>query len=512
MVNQLKFYRDVVSRICSSLHIEAAMFRVLPCLAEYIPVDEMYVSIYNYNQDEYRVIAKADTDGGILLNQSIPMSPEAITLIRYLDENHPCIIDDWKKDAVVRDIFNTPSYPSGPCMLIPLTIENHMAGVLFLLNWEKIPYTQEHAKLLLSVSQPFCIALQNALRYQNLKNLKQQSDEENAYLKKERERGCTVIGKDNGLKEVYDAVKRVAPLNSTVLLLGETGTGKEVIAREIHRLSEREKHLMVCVNCGAIPETLLDSELFGYEKGAFTGANAQKSGYFERANGGSIFLDEIGELTADAQVRLLRVIEQRQIERVGGVKSIPINTRIICATNRDLTEMVEKGTFRRDLYFRISVFPITIPPLRERKEDIPSLVEYFLRQKSKELGIRQVPRCSSTDMALLMEYGWPGNVRELQNLIERALILSGNDNVCFAPLLANCQPSAGAGQTGLDSMNESMAKHIKKALKQSGGRIEGRGGAAELLDIHPNTLRNRMKKLDIHAGDYKAYHKAFGDF
>jgi transcriptional regulator with GAF, ATPase, and Fis domain len=282
-------------------------------------------------------------------------------------------------------------------------------------------------------------------------------------------------------------------------LYGETGVGKEVIANAIHYSSPRRNGSFIKVNCGAIPETLIDSELFGHEKGAFTGAIAQKRGRFERAEGGTIFLDEVGELPPQVQIRLLNVLQNKEIERVGGTKTIPVDIRIVSATHRHLEDMVKEGSFREDLWFRLNVFPIIIPPLRQRKGDIPALVHHFIERKNMELKTGSIPSIAPGAIERLKAYDWPGNVRELQNIVERALIRSKDGIISFDRFIGS---SHGTGPAPEESMtilplDELNARHIKKALDTAHGRINGRGGAAELLGIHPNTLRKRMDKLGI---------------
>jgi transcriptional regulator with GAF, ATPase, and Fis domain len=346
------------------------------------------------------------------------------------------------------------------------------------------------------------------LRHQEVSRLKDMLADDNRYLYEELRSaaGDEIIGSDFGLKAVMRMVQQVAPLDSPVLLLGETGTGKEVIANAIHYSSRRKDGPFIKVNCGAIPETLLDSELFGHEKGAFTGAISQKRGRFERANKGTIFLDEIGELAAQAQVRLLHVLQKKEIERVGGTTSIPVDIRIISATNRNLQEMIASGRFREDLWFRLNVFPITIPPLRQRKEDIWALVHHFIERKTKELKLKERPVLGHGAIDRLVAYDWPGNVRELENVIERALIQSRGGVLSFETVLARQDPGrhegrleAGGNRTVLP-LDEMTVQHIRQALEMAGGKINGPGGAAQILGIHPNTLRNRMKKLGIPYG------------
>ncbi|MDX1702055.1 MAG: sigma-54 dependent transcriptional regulator, partial [Melioribacteraceae bacterium] len=315
--------------------------------------------------------------------------------------------------------------------------------------------------------------------------------------------GEEIIGAHFGLRDVMHKVQQVAALNSPVLLLGETGVGKDVIANSIHYSSSRNDGPFVSVNCGAIPDTLIDSELFGHEKGAFTGALAQKRGRFERANGGTIFLDEIGELPLQAQVRLLKVLQTKEIERVGGVKTIHLDIRVIAATNRNLEEMVKDGKFREDLWFRLNVFPIWIPPLRDRMSDMPALLQHFINLKAKELKLSITPQLELGTIEYLMQYHWPGNVRELQNVVERALILNPRGPISFKNLVVGEKKVSNEPITKSDeilSLEEMNYRHIEKVLKTVNGKIHGKGGAAELLKVNANTLRNKMNKLGI---DYK---------
>src|SRR5512136_3395663 len=355
------------------------------------------------------------------------------------------------------------------------------------------------------------------LRHQEVSRLKDMLADDNRYLFSELRlvSGEEIIGSDFGLKTVMDMVQQVAPLDSPVLLLGETGTGKEVIANAIHYSSPRKDGPFIKVNSGAIPETLVDSELFGHEKGAFTGAISQWRGRFERADKGTIFLDEIGELPSHAQVRLLHVLQKKEIERVGGTSSIPVDIRIISATHRNLEEMIASRRFREDLWFRLNVFPIMIPPLRQRKEDIPALVHHFIDRKSIELRLTERPVLAPDALERLEAYDWPGNVRELENLIERALIHSRGGILSFEMLSAPQVPAgrevareAGRNRTVL-SLDEMNAQHIRQALETAGGKINGPGGAAQILGLHPNTLRSRMNKLGIPYGR-KSWHLSSG--
>jgi transcriptional regulator with GAF, ATPase, and Fis domain len=378
-------------------------------------------------------------------------------------------------------------------------------GVLILMKRGRDVYSERHAALLRSVREPIRIAMSNARRYVELLQLKERLADDNRAMHRELEQlsGTRVVGADLGLRPVMEMVRRVAPLSSPVLLLGETGSGKEVIANAIHLASPRHEQPFVRVPCGAIPEALLDSELFGHEKGAFTGALTLKRGRFERAEGGTVFLDEIGELTPEAQVKLLRVLQEKEFERLGGTQTLHADVRVIAATHRDLAGMVRAGTFREDLWFRLNVFPIYIPPLRQRREDIPSLIQFFIDRKTRELSLPPCPAVSAETLQPLLEYDWPGNVRELQNVVERALILSQGRPLTFPNLesaLAGTPPTPEAARSEFPELDAVIDRHIRQALTKARGRVEGEGGAADLLGLNPSTLRARMRKLRIPFG------------
>ena len=333
--------------------------------------------------------------------------------------------------------------------------------------------------------------------HEQVKRLKTQLEEENIYLKEELKQSFEeLVGDSDALNEVLFKIQQVAPTDATVLITGETGTGKELVARAIHDGSTRANRPLVKVNCAALSSNLIESELFGHEKGAFTGATARKIGRFELANGGTIFLDEIGELPLESQVKLLRVIQESEFERLGSAKSIKIDVRIIAATNRDLKVEAEKGTFREDLWYRLNVFPVTVPPLRQRPEDIPLLVEHFIRRFSKKLG-KTITSVSPTTLKNLQDHSWPGNVRELANVIERATINSRGSVLRVAEELDTTLVNTTAVPV-LKSLEEVERDHILTVLEETNWRIEGNQGAARILGINPSTLRARMMKLGIH--------------
>jgi transcriptional regulator with GAF, ATPase, and Fis domain len=304
-----------------------------------------------------------------------------------------------------------------------------------------------------------------------------------------------LIGQSPALQAVLDKVRSVAPTDASVLITGETGTGKELIARAIHSASKRRDKPLIKINCAAFPTGLVESELFGHEKGAFTGAIARRSGRFELADGGTIFLDEIGEIPPETQVKLLRVLQEREFDRVGGGSPIKVDIRILAATNRNLLQAVREKTFREDLYYRLSVFPISLPPLRERKEDIPLLVHFLVHKFAARIG-KRIDGVTEQTMRRLIDYPWPGNIRELENILERAVILTTGTTLAIAPDVLPLSDAAPAARPQL-TLESVERDHIVAVLHQTDWVIEGPRGAARILGLHPNTLRNRMKKLGI---------------
>ncbi|MBP1711494.1 MAG: domain S-box [Deltaproteobacteria bacterium] len=326
--------------------------------------------------------------------------------------------------------------------------------------------------------------------------MKEQLEVENIYFRHEnkmKHQFENIIGQSDGLKYVLYRAEQVAPTNTTILILGETGTGKELIADAIHNLSPRKDRPLFTVNCAALPANLIESELFGREKGAFTGADARRIGRFEVANGSTLCLDEIGELPLELQAKLLRVIQHHEFERLGSSHTIKIDVRIVATTNRDLTEEVRQGRFRQDLFYRLNVFPITVPPLRQRKDDIPLLVGSFIERFSRKLG-KRITSISKETMHTLQEYPWPGNVRELESIIERAVILSPGPVLQLVDKLKISAPPISAA---VRTLEETERNQIMKILEETGWRIEGHDGAAAILGIHASTLRARMHKLGI---------------
>jgi transcriptional regulator with GAF, ATPase, and Fis domain len=383
----------------------------------------------------------------------------------------------------------------------------------------KKSFSRQHIEFLTALQEPLAVALDNDARLHELAALREAAEAERQSLLRRlgrNEPGDTIVGEDSGLAQVMQRVDLVSRSEVPVLILGETGTGKELVARAIHNRSERHSGPFLRVNCGAIPRELIDSQLFGHERGSFTGASGTRQGWFERADMGTLFLDEIGELPLDAQVRFLRVLQDGFVERVGGTKSIRVNVRVVAATHRDLASMVRDAAFREDLWYRINVFPILLPPLRDRVEDIAALARHFAERAAIRFGLAPVVP-TDDDIQLLQSYDWPGNIRELGAVIDRAAILGDGHSLELAAALGVAMPAVerlairgtSPGRPirstrggAIAPLNDAMRAHIEAALHVTNGRVEGARGAARLLQINPHTLRARMRKLKI---DWAAY-------
>ena len=513
-MDENNFFRQATIRICGHLEIEKGMSSCLRFLEPFIPVETMYLQLYELNLGAMRVIAKATAKKGTRIDVLNPFTAEAkqSLAMRRIDLEKSLlpevlIINHPESDPISRTMLESLGENMDSSILVmSLIMDDVPLGGLVVITKGNDRYTDEHARLLSLLKEPFCIAMSNMLKHREVLDLKEMLTDDNKYLNREllRLSGDEIIGENFGLKEIMELIRQVAPLDSPVLLLGETGVGKDVIANAIHYSSQRREGPFITVNCGAIPDTLIDSELFGYEKGAFTGALTRKRGRFERADKGTIFLDEIGELPLQAQIRLLRVVQAKEIERVGGTGSIPVDVRIIAATHRNLEEMTQSGRFRKDLWFRLNVFPVIIPPLRQRKEDIPALVNYFIEKKSKTLKLKISPRLAVGAVERLLAYRWPGNVRELENVIERELILNRDGPLMFDQIIPTSQTIPVSPEPDHENviynLEEIISRHIRKVLKMTNGKVHGKDGAAALMRINPSTLRNRMNKLGIPYG------------
>jgi len=504
LVDRNEFFKQVTVKICSSLEIKTALERTYCYLKEHLPLDGISLTIRDPELAALRRVVKIDGERLEPLDDIFPLSADLWEEVLSWEIHTPTIMN-LDQDRVMRQLIPYIQLEQDSGILIPLWVDDQFLGGLVLRACGKGRYEKVHVRLLAEVAEPFAIALANALAHEKLITYRDILLDDNRFLNKELflQNSYEIIGGNSGLRYVMEMVRQVAPLNNSVLLSGETGTGKEVIANAIHAGSPRRDKPFIKVNCGAIPESLIDSELFGHEKGAFTGAVTEKRGRFERADGGTIFLDEIGELPLSAQVRLLRVLQEREIERVGGSRPIPLDIRVIAATHRNLQSMVDDNLFREDLWYRLNVFPIMIPPLRQRREDIPALTRHFVARKSSNMGVHEPPAIAPGALQRLVAYDWPGNVRELENLVERELILHRREQLLFNSVLPAEQKviaADAAAVTMADSLlrlDEVAALHIGRVLKMTQGKINGPGGAAELLGLEPNTLRARMDKLGI---------------
>jgi transcriptional regulator with GAF, ATPase, and Fis domain len=405
-------------------------------------------------------------------------------------ERATVVVDDALKEtrlAVARGSIR--------CMvLLPVTTRGTFVGALLFVRTTPRPFCPEEIGILEDIARPVGSAVANALAHDEIRRLRARQEEENLALKEEIAATTAtggIIGSSAALRGVVERVARVAATAATVLVTGETGTGKELIARAIHGSSPRAKRALIKVSCAALPEGLVASELFGHERGAFTGALERRRGRFELAAGGTIFLDEIGELPAPMQVALLRVLQEGEFERVGGHETLHTDARVVAATNRNLDDAVREGTFRSDLLFRLNVFPIRVPSLRERTEDIPVLVEYYASHYARKVG-KRIRGVSASAMEVLTAYSWPGNVRELQNLVERAVILAHRDILGTADFELPRLTDATAVVA-----DATETRRIEDALRAARGRVSGLDGAAEALGVPPSTLESRIRRLGI---------------
>jgi formate hydrogenlyase transcriptional activator len=392
---------------------------------------------------------------------------------------------------------STVAFSLNSCIL-PLIARDRILGMLALGKRDDCAYTQDELDYLAHVSNQITVLIENDLLRAELQKLKAELGEETMYVDYQLPSEASfeeIVGRSSALQRVLRKIEVVAPTDSGVLIQGETGTGKELIARAIHNLSGRRDKPFIKVNCAAIPSGLLESELFGHEKGAFTGAVMRKPGRFEVADKGTLFLDEVGDIPLELQSKLLRVLQEREFERLGSTRTQQVDVRVVAATHRDLKQMVEEGTFRSDLYYRLHVFPLVVPPLRDRREDIPLVVRHYVDKYSKRMN-RRIETIPAKSMEVFTNYSWPGNVRELQNFIERAVILSPGSSL-RAPLEELKEDTAPASSTSLSTLEEMEREHVLRALRESNWVTGGPGGAAARLGMKRTTLAYRIRKLKI---------------
>ena len=525
--DRLQLLLNVTNRITSNLGLRELLRAVSANIREVMHGDVVAISLPDAAPGQFRVFAMDFPHGkGFAREELLVMQPAK----DLLDSMKPVVVD-WRES----EGFPSEAYAIAAAegvklsCIIPLVNHGRVLGRLSISRRTETSFTPDEVEFLSQISGQIAIAVENALAYREISELKDKLAQEKLYLEEEIRSEMNfeqIIGNSSALKHVLQLVETVAPSDSTVLLLGETGTGKELIARAIHDRSQRKDRTLVKLNCAAIPTGLLESELFGHEKGAFTGAISQKIGRLELANQGTLFLDEVGDIPAEIQPKLLRALQEREFERLGSTHTRRVNVRLVAATNRDLEKMIAAREFRQDLFYRLNVFPIRVPPLRERREDIPLLVSYFVQRLAKQMQ-KKIEAIPTAVMKGLTAWEWPGNIRELENFIERAVILTRGKSL-EAPLaelrkLNRDEPTHPAAQqthediarivketiNALSNKKSVPDEHVKqqrdeivRALTESKGRVGGADGAAARMGMNRTTLLSRMKKLGIDPKQY----------
>ena len=489
---------QVNNALVTCLDREALLEAIAGALRDVIPYDRMALVLKDSSEDGFRVLAvprPAPSSFGSTVPTTWPRYGSRCGFIA--ESGLPVLTPDLRDDP--RFVEHDPLIKEGllSALSVPLRSKGEVIGTLNVGSRQVGRYDESHSELLLAIADQVVLAIQNMLAYEEVASLKQRLEQENLYLQEECRAEAPfadVVGESSGIRAVLAKIRMVAGTDSTVLVTGETGTGKELVVRAIHDLSLRKDKILVKVNCAALPSGVIESELFGHEKGAFTGALTRRVGRFELANRGTLFLDEVGDLPQELQAKLLSVLQEGEFERVGGTQTLKVNVRLVAATNRDLRRAVDEGRFRADLFYRLNVFPIEIPPLRERVEDIPRLVRHFVMIYGSKMG-RSIETIGQRVLGRLMAYHWPGNVRELQNVIERAVILSTKgrielDDQLFAPV-------AGTRTKVAETLEEIERDHILTVLERVGWRVSGERGAARILGLKRTTLEARMGRLGI---------------
>jgi formate hydrogenlyase transcriptional activator len=496
--DRLQLLLEVNNAVVSKLELEDLFTTIVSSLRRVVPHEATSLYLYRPETRNFHRNVLNFPSGKGLLEGSNPIALDDTPAGEAFRSRktvcwHEADMQRFHSDTASRLIAE--GLKSGCCA--PLMLPGRVLGTLNLGSSRPSAFSGADAELLTQVAGQVAIALDNALAYREINELKEKLEKENVYLRDEIRTETNfeeIVGESAGLKRVLQQLEIVAPTDSTVLILGETGTGKELIARALHQLSTRSDRAFVKINCAAIPTGLLESELFGHEKGAFTGAISQKVGRFELAHRGTLFLDEIGEVPLELQSKLLRVLQEQEFERLGGTRTIRVDIRLVAATNRDLTLMMEAGLFRSDLYYRLHVFPITVPPLRERQEDIPVLVRYFAQRYATRMK-KPIETIPTKTMDRLAHYHWPGNIRELENLIERAVILSSGSELSVP--LTELKTAIPTQSQPLATLEGAVRDHILRALRDTKWVIGGSSGTAARLGMKRTTLISKMKKLGI---------------
>ena len=543
--SDFRFFQDAVEHVSSSLDLPEAMQTTFDFLSRHFPLDGLSLHRFDPRLKAMHLLFLVLSKKFYHLDKFIPLPEAAVELIKEQEQNIKInnLPHSFQRTIPILHGNAISGYlpnKDRARLVAFLSTQKKVVGHLSMIGPEPNCYTAEHERKLAILRPAFSLFMTNLLQYHEIVELQTRLAERNRHLvgRLRHLRQNRLIGEEGGLRLIKDMVSQVSGQDVPVLILGETGTGKELIADAIQKISIRNNAPYVKVNCGAIPETLIDSELFGHEKGAFTGATRSRPGRFEQANGGTLFLDEIGDMPLNVQVRLLRVLQDGILERVGSSRSIRVDVRIIAATHRNLENMVQRGRFRQDLYYRLNVFPIRMPPLRERLQDIPALVSHFIVKHARLLHRSNTPSLSLDSLPKLLDYSWPGNVRELENLVSRVLVLdpkgplqlhqhlpkgSAIDAAIEIPMERQLEQTISYGEKSISdpdspspqlltyewiprakasmpSLDQAVAEHIRSALQLCNGKVSGPGGAGELLGVNPNTLRKRMDKLGIPYG------------
>jgi len=518
---QGEFLHRVWQEACRHIEIEEFANTVAALIADDLPLREL--AVYELNEGS-RILTKVARalprrETSFALERSRCSQERTAAIARWAGEG--CVLEYATLEDDEPEVAAGLAVRSLRTLVGGLKSPHDITGLVVFEPLNDDGFDDDERALCLKLLDPIGTALENNHRLRTLGEQAKHAEQEKEGLlaKLGRSEGREpVVGADGGLRAVFERIERVCESDLPILILGETGSGKEVLAREIHQRSPRADAPFIRVNCGAIAPELIDSELFGHEKGSFTGALSQRRGWFERAHGGSLFLDEVGELPLAAQVRLLRILQDGMLSRVGGETDFRVDVRVIAATHRDLPAMIQDGRFREDLWYRLATFPVVLPPLRERQQDVAALAGHFARRAAKRFGLKLcLP--SAGDLLLLSNYAWPGNVRELAAVIDRAAILGGGERLDLATALgaavtapARAAPQVGAPRAARKShdddafptLDEAMRQHISAALARTHGRIDGPHGAARILDINPHTLRARMRKLGVDWSQFKA--------
>lgn len=548
--NDFDFFQKAVSHITSSLDLAESMVSLFAYLENHFPLDGISLHQYSRKLSALKLLFLVTKDSFNYVESIMPLAPEHSKRMIYYESNEdPILVSDGVDElSVIRDHRRAISH------LLPYKRCSYLIGIMhagekpighlcFIGSGFKC-FTDEHVRKMRLLLSPFTLAMANMLQFKRVLDFQEKLYAEKSSLEEELRQlqAPPIIGENGGLLETMKVVEQLKGRETPVFIFGETGTGKELIADAVQKISPRANKPFIKINCGAIPDSLIVSELFGYEKGAFTGAARSHPGRFEQADGGTLFLDEVGELSPNAQVHLLRVLQNNVVERLGGKESIPVDVRIIAATNRNLETMLRNGEFREDLYYRLLVFPIHLPPLRKRTEDVPALVHYFIKRVCDRLNVSNRPTLHPDSIPVLKQYSWPGNVRELENMVERAVLMSSGKYLQLEKFLPQdpgwyISPGSEKGfleklidqriraaledvqlteqrrreknttatedPATIEPLDDVVRRSIKNALARCRGKVHGPRGAADLLGLNPSTLRNKMKRLGVSADDWR---------